>query len=282
MPIITSKQLKIEFKSFLQDFIKNHNLQKELEIIQIGNNLASTKYIQIKKKIGHKIGIKVNHHHFSTDICKDTIQEIIEKVKNSKNGLIFQLPVPTGFQNLVLNTPVLNDVDLLSKDSYLLLNKGFLPPTIGAIDLVLKEILGYKTKNFKDFIDFKLDFSNYTVAVIGQGTLVGKPAIRYFLDRQATILALNKMTKNSKELTKKADIVVCGAGAKDLVDKTWLKKEAIVIDASTSESEGKLNGDVNQENIEPETILSPSPGGIGKLTVLYLFWNLIKLSELKN
>ena len=307
--IVLSKKLKSGFKDFLRNKIQQNKIQKSLEIIQIGESLASTKYIQIKQKFGLEIGLKVNHHHFSKAFTKKDVLKILDDVKKNKTGLIFQLPVPLEYQNLVLKTPALSDVDLLGSEAYSLLQKGFLPPTIGAIDLVFKEILLKQIKNidgflsdskildlnknqtlkdlnylenyldFQKFIDYKLDLSSYKIAVIGQGLLVGKPMIQYLLDRKATIFSLNKSTLNSQEITKNADIVICGAGSQDLIDDNWLKKTAIVIDASTSESNGKLKGDVNRQKIHEETILSPSPGGIGKLTVLYLFYNFLKLLE---
>ena len=296
MPIITSKKLKQIFESFLIAKIQQQNFNKKLEIIQIGQNLASGKYINIKQKIGKKIGLVVNHHHFLTldKTTTNDIIKIVEETKKTKNGLIFQLPVEPPLDSLILETPLDSDVDLLGKQAYLLLEKGFLPPTVGAVDLVLKEIFQQKkfvfskdfqllnlekVDDFQKFIKYKLDFSGLNVAIVGQGKLVGKPSIKYFLDRQASILSLNKSTKNIQTLTKIADIVICGAGSKKLIDKSWLKNDSIVIDASTSESNGKLEGDVNKDNIHPETSLSPSPGGIGKLTVLYLFWNLLMLEN---
>lgn len=252
-----------------------------LEIILIGDNLASLKYIQIKQKIGDQIGIKVNLNHFQESVQSSEIQSILTKTNKTSNGLIFQLPVPDKFNQFVPKTPLKSDVDLLGEYSFLLWQKGFLPPTIGAIDLVLKEILGWqKDLDFEDFINSKIDLSGKTVAIVGQGVLVGSPLLRYLQQRQATIISINKNTKNTKELTQFSDILICAAGSPELVDKSWINPKTIVIDASTSESDGILVGDVKPDSLFDTNLLCASPGGIGRITVFYLFYNLCKLAQL--
>jgi methylenetetrahydrofolate dehydrogenase (NADP+)/methenyltetrahydrofolate cyclohydrolase len=284
--LYSNEQLKISFKNYLKDQIATDKVELTLEIIEIAGNLASDKYIQIKQKIGEQIGIKVNLNKFDQSVATATVVNIIESAKTKGHGLIFQLPVPTNFEHLVNETPTNCDVDLLCQDNFKLWAKGFLPPTIGAIDLVLKQILNKSEPldtEFNQFVTQKLDLKSKTVAVIGQGVLVGGPLLTYLKDRGATIISLNKKTVDPTSLTKLADILICAAGSPNLVDSNWFNKETIIIDASTSEVDGYLSGDIQPENIYPSNLLCPSPGGIGAITVLYLFYNLLKLHHsLKN
>lgn len=252
-----------------------------LDIVEIDGNLASDKYIQIKQKIGQQMGIKVNLNKFDSQVKISTVERILEDARLNNHGLIFQLPVPKDYELLVSQTPLRSDVDLLSLDNYKLWNLGFLPPTIGAIDLVLKEILaGESTEDsFDKFVSHKLDLKGQIVAVIGQGVLVGGPLLTYLKDRGATIISLNKNTPNPTNLCKLANILICAAGSPNLVDTKWFNPNAIIIDASTSEVDGYLSGDIQPENIYPTNLLCPSPGGIGSITVLYLFYNLLKLNK---
>lgn len=280
--IYSNLQLKASFKQYLQEQITNRDLDLSLDIIEIQGNLASDKYIQIKQKIGQQIGVKVNLNKFSKQVETSVIEKILENTKNKNHGLIFQLPVPDQFKKLVNSTPVVCDVDLLSSDNFKLWDRGFLPPTIGAIDLVLKDILVTKSIKFNSFeklLTNKLDLSGKTVAVIGQGVLVGGPLLTYLKDRHATIISINKNTNEPTSLSKLADILICAAGSPNLVDTNWFNPQATIIDASTSEVDGYLSGDILPENIFASNLICPSPGGIGAITVLYLFYNLLKLNE---
>jgi 5,10-methylene-tetrahydrofolate dehydrogenase/methenyl tetrahydrofolate cyclohydrolase len=346
MPLYSNKSIKAEFKAYLQlEFGKlKSTSDKEfvLNIVQIGDNLASSKYVGIKKKIGAELGVMVNHHHFEDGIPEQDLVDLYNNASDNGQGFIFQLPLPPQYSHLVPLTPLNTDVDLLSKSSFLLWTQGYLPPTIGAIDLIYKEMLFRKenglvevenvfeveqpvilseakdpvpaldkvdgenspleglqsktdgvddvttTQNgdteavsmtipFSDLVTQKADYAGKIVAVIGQGVLVGSPLVKYLLDQNATIITVNQFTPDSKSLVKQADVIFSGAGVANLVNRDWIKKDAIVIDAATSGVGGEIFGDVNKDDIEETTYLCPSPKGVGPVTVLYIFWNLLRM-----
>ena len=126
-------------------------------------------------------------------------------------------------------------------------------------------------------INQKADFTGKVVAIIGQGILVGSPLVKYLLDRNATIISVNKDTPNAKSLTSQADVIFSGAGVAGLVNYNWIKKDAIVIDAATSGIGGEIFGDVDQEGLDQSIYLCPSPKGVGPITVLYIFLNLLRM-----
>lgn len=274
----------LDLKNSLQNYIQEvaSKLQKPLvlNIALIGSDLASVKYTNLKQIIGKKLGIEVIIHNYFSDTKTSEYRELIDQVLQDNSGLIFQLPVPKNVIEFVANTPSNSDVDLLGNQAFKLWERGFLPPTIGAIDLVLKDILHQNTgKNIADLIDLKLDLKGKTVGVIGQGVLVGKPLVKYLLDREATIISINKDTVNPKELAKNCDILICAAGVPGLVNQDWIHPNTIIIDAATSESSGVLVGDVVKDSLFQTNLLVASPSGVGSLTVLYLFYNLVKLAS---
>ena len=297
--LYSNKSIKSEFKAYLaQEFAKVKEIDNKnfvLNIVQIGDNLASSKYVGIKKKIGAELSAIVNHHHFEDDVEEQKLVDLYNHASNNSEGFIFQLPLPPQYSHLVPLTPLSTDVDLLSSSSFLLWNQGFLPPTIGAIDLIYKEMLFRKDNNlvevenvfgelksqisFQKLITQKADFTGKVVAIIGQGILVGSPLVKYLLDRNATTISVNKDTPNAKALTSQAEVVFCGAGVANLVNREWIKKGAIVIDAATSGIGGEIFGDVNKDEIDQSTYLCPSPKGVGPLTVLYIFWNLLRMTQ---
>jgi methylenetetrahydrofolate dehydrogenase (NADP+) / methenyltetrahydrofolate cyclohydrolase len=302
--LYSNNPIKAEFKAYLQkEFSKlkeTSNKEFVLNIVQIGDNLASSKYVGIKKKIGSELGVVVNHHHFEDGVAEQGLVDLYNNASDNGEGFIFQLPLPPQYSHLVPLTPLNTDVDLLSKSSFLIWSQGYLPPTIGAIDLIYKEMLFRKendlievenvfeglnngdteaasTTLFSDLIFQKADYAGKIVAVIGQGVLVGSPLVKYLLDRQATIITVNQFTPDSKALTSQADIIFSGAGVANLVNRDWIKKGAIVIDAATSGVGGEIFGDVNKDDIDESTYLCPSPKGVGPVTVLYIFWNLLRM-----
>jgi methylenetetrahydrofolate dehydrogenase (NADP+) / methenyltetrahydrofolate cyclohydrolase len=283
--LFQNQKLKTELLSFLRSKVANQSQLPVLNIVQIGNNLSSTRYVNLKKKIGLELGLQVKHVHFEEEVNLDNLN--LKPIFDSKQGLIFQLPIPDNYWSIMRNIPYQCDVDLLSDEAEILWQVGFLPPTVQAVDLVIKQMMQQKNMlkveldSVQKLLESKLDLSGYRVAVIGQGVLVGRPLIRYLLDRGATILTINKETENPADLVKLADIVLSGAGVPKLVKNSWLKKDCIVIDVATSNSNGVLVGDVDIENLDESVFICPSPGGVGPLTVLCLFWNLVKLSDLK-
>lgn len=270
----------------MKEGIGKYNLNKPkltLNIVLIGENLSSIKYVNLKKKIGAEIGVEVLVHKF-TGLENNIHQEIIEllgKIELTKQGIIFQLPLDKEFQTYLNQVPFYSDVDLLSHSWPTLLEKNVLWPTVSAIQLCLYEMIISQNSNLEILLASKIiNLKGKTVAVVGQGKLVGSPTLNWLAKTEATIISINKDTKNPQSLTKQADIVISGVGVPNLINSNWLKKDSIIIDAGTSDVQGSLIGDVNKNDIPENCILCPSPGGIGPLTVLCLFQNLLDLAKL--
>ena len=130
--LIDTSKLKIDFELWLKQAIATHPKPLVLDIIQIGDNLASNKYVQIKQKVGQICGIVVNLHKFTNSVKPEEIEAIITVAQKRKHGLIVQLPTPSWLQSLVANIPYQIDVDLLGWQANQLWQQGILPPTIGA------------------------------------------------------------------------------------------------------------------------------------------------------
>ena len=303
MPIYKVDALKNRFKSFIKSKFENElvNISK-FGIVLVGDDFASQKYIEMKLKMAHELGIETEFHHFSEIVEKNEIEKVLTNYKQIQGGLIFQLPIRADLNYFIDQIPFKSDVDLLGLDRYRLIQKQILAPTIGAIDLILKDILG-KTKlgdtDFDEFIKQKIDLKGLNIAIIGQGSLVGLPLLEYLSKSGASLISLNQNTQNIKTLTQTADILISATGVGGLIDETWLKPASvkngiqfpIVIDAGTSE--GKivnnasnnefskvLAGDVISLKVQDKCTLVAVPGGVGPITVRYIFWNLYQLNQL--
>ena len=274
--IINIKPVKRFLDVELKKIARSTEKQPELEIILVGDDFASEKYVSIKERLATKHGILTHVKKFDTNIPLDYVLEQVRETEFSINGRIIQLPLPQGYEEVIetLNADI--DVDCLLEET-LQKNTDVLPPTIRAIDLCLQHML---SQSHTLSLTEKVDLSDMTIAVIGKGALVGKPLLHYLpLTGASDIITIDKETVQPADLCKKADIVVSGAGSPKLINKDWLKDTAIVIDAGTSESNGALSGDVDADDIQDSVKLIPSPGGIGPLTVRCLFWNVYSLSQ---
>ena len=297
--VFDNTNLKTELKQFLAAQIEEFKIENDvnliLNIVLIGSNLSSIKYANLKQKLGSKLGVEVVIHSFSgkeSDIhhqIKSLINQIkqsFEGAENVHHGLIFQLPLEDKFLSYLNQIPVFSDVDLLSENWPYLLDQLVLWPTVQAIQLCLYEMINndlgneYPQKSI-NFNRSNINLKGKTVAVIGQGKLVGYPTLNWLAKTEATIISINKDTKNPELLTSQADILISGTGIPNLINSKWVKDGSILIDAGTSDVEGSLEGDIDSNNLPPNCILCPSPGGIGPITVLCLFWNLLETAKLR-
>jgi methylenetetrahydrofolate dehydrogenase (NADP+) / methenyltetrahydrofolate cyclohydrolase len=276
--IYRTRELAEEFEAYLSSKILLRNELPVLNVIQIGNDFASSKYIEYKKLKCQKLGITLDLKQYHESVNPQEVELYISSLSSKNCGVILQLPVPKQFSYLLERIDPKIDIDLLNPNGYLFETKSLLTPTIGAIDLTLKKIFT-TSNNFEQLFFDTLDLTGKTVSVIGQGKLVGKPLLNYLRNRNATIISINHDTKNPKDLSKMADIVITAAGVENLVNKSWLCENVIVIDAATLESNGSQKGDVDKNDIWESTILCPSPGGIGRITILYLIYNLFAFNN---
>ena len=281
--IYSNQNLTANFEVFLKSQLAQlANPSPILNIWQFNDDLASHRYIKMKQKMGQKLGLDIRIQKFE---ASNMSLEVIQKLQNQ--ALIIQLPTPVEVFNGLINGENfwdgIFDIDFLNYQKAALYWKiGMLPPTLLAIDLVLKEILWQKTFE-PSFLTKSLSLEGQTVAVIGQGQLVGSFMVKYLIDRGATIISLNKFTEAAPKLCTLANIVICATGVAELVGEEFLQKGALVIDAGTSESGGALKGDLNYSALNSDNYtLCSSPGGIGPVTVLGIFWNLLQFSSLQE
>ena len=288
MKYFYTKEIKEQFKEQIQNITKTSNL-KTLDIVQIGDNLSSTKYVNLKQKIGHKLGIRVNLYKYSLDVeLAEIKKELISKNKTvEKAGLIIQLPIPDSFMHLLEDREIWEDkFDVDSLTSFTQnLNSSIdtLPPTIQGIDIVIRTAFVKQEFNLENLAT-RINLRGVTVSVIGQGKLVGGFMLNYLRAREATIISINQYSQNLIDLIQNCDIIITATGQKALIKSSMInpQKTKLLIDVGSSEQKGSIFGDLDYEDFEqnshlfPNLIICPSKGGVGPLTVLSLFWNLIR------
>lgn len=236
-------------------------MKPTLAIILVGSDPASLNYVARKERAAHEAGCGFTLHRLRVGVSQKRIVSLIERLnKNTKvRGIIVQLPLPRKFNTEEVLSAIApaKDVDNLRGDS------SFVSPSVRAIWHILQKA-GKPRKSAH-------------ILIVGYGRLIGKPLFAYLLEKGFTnIVVADKSTKNLSVLTSQAHIIISAVGKPGLISR--VKKGAIIIDAGAGLKNGKIKGDVDVALVSKQAaLLTPVPGGVGPLTVAYLFKNLVQL-----
>lgn len=275
--ILSGNEVRDSIAKVLKAEISRLRSKPKLVIIQVGKLPESTLYISHKNKLGEKIGAIVDHQQLDEKISQEGLSSIIHNLNSdpSVHGIIVQLPLPKHLDpNKIINTiNPQKDVDGLTPANFKKLidgsNDGLIPAT---------------TKGILTLLDFyKVPIEGRKVTVVGRSMLVGKPTAIAFLNRDATVTVCHSKTRNLKLETKNSNILICAAGRPGLITADYVDSSQTIIDVGTTVVNGKLKGDVDFENVSRIVkAISPVPGGIGPMTVVSLFQNLIQAYEAQS
>ena len=132
--------------------------------------------------------------------------------------------------------------------------------------------------------EYNIEPEGKNVVIIGRSNIVGKPLSQCLLNKNATITICHSKTKNIKEITKNADILIAAVGRPHFVTEDMVKDDAVVIDVGINRNEdGKLIGDVDFENVERKaSYITPVPGGVGPMTIAMLMNNVVEAAKIQN
>lgn len=274
MILLKGKETAEKILENLKKEIQQKGLKLKLAVIFVGEDAPSKIFIQQKEIACKKIGADFESFKFLADIVANDLKKEVEKISQNpeNNGLVIQLPLPENLKALdqqILNLiPPEKDVDILSEKNLGQFYSGtlpVLPPVVGAISCLLKE--------------YKIPVRGKNVLLVGAGRLVGFPLATWFLKEKATVSVINEFTEDALSFTKKADVIISGAGKPNLINGSTLKEGVVVIDAGVSFQKGRLVGDVDFESVSKKaSFITPVPGGVGPLTVACLLENLVKLN----
>jgi len=274
-----SQKILDDISSDIEEIRKNNGRIPRLDMILVGNDYGSVKYVGMKEKIAKEVGITGQVHHLERDVNTMDIINLIETLNkfDEVDGFMIQLPLPDHINtNLVLESiDPRKDVDGLTSVN---LGKLFqkdpsaIPP---ATPLGIMRLLE----------DYNIKIFGKHVVILGSSNIVGTPLAAMMLEKNATVTMCNSHTVNIKEVSRMADILICATGKALLVDSSFLKKDVVVLDVgSNSHPEtGKLVGDVDWEDVKDiPSYITPVPGGVGPMTIACLMLNLMNIYKSNN
>lgn len=264
-----------EIKSQYVKLYKQTKTKPKLVIVLVGNDESSLIYVNQKINACKMLGFEcvLSHLHNLSGVNSEDIKNTIYKYNQDKSvhGIIVQMPLPTGFRHeeILMSIAPKKDVDGLHPINYGLLSLGkTFENIIPCTALGVLKLLEY----------YKVDFTGKNVVIVGSGIVAGKAVSLALSNRKSTVTICNSKTKNLKNYTLKADILISATGKSKLIKDNMVKKGVIVIDIGISRlKNGKLSGDVDFDKvIKKAKLISPVPGGVGKLTVASLMFNLLE------
>lgn len=266
--IIDGKQIAKQILTDIKTQVSKSQIAPKLSIILVGNDEASLIYVRNKQKAAAETGIITELHHLKDTATQAEILELTDKCNkdDSVNGIIVQLPLPKHLNtNEIINSiSPIKDVDGFHPYNTGLLQNNEEPYFIAATPLGIMTLLKSVTS----------DLSGKNAVLIGASLIVGRPLATLLLNKECTITVTHIHTKNIKELTAKADILVAACGVANMVKKDWIKDGAILIDVGINRENGKLCGDIDFDDVKDKAgAITPVPGGVGPMTVAMLLQN---------
>ncbi len=276
---LDGKKLSLEIEERLKNYIQtNKTIAKRnpgLAVIRIGEDPASGVYVGNKEKACSRVGIKSYIFHLKDSVDQKEVEQLLNKLNldNDIDGMLLQLPISKKFneQRLISYINPGKDVDGLNEQNIGKLVKN--EPAMrsctpaGIINLLRSQ---------------NIEIEGKKIVVIGRSLLVGKPLSLMLLNLNATVTMTHSKTINLNKICKEADILIAAAGKPNLIDSSFVKEGAVIIDVgihrleSSDKSKNRLCGDVLLEDVISKVFAyTPVPGGVGPMTVTMLLVNTI-------
>lgn len=267
---LVSEVLYDELRKFLEE---KGDKPLQLVDISVGNDFGGEMYANMKKKkIEKMVGYLVESRHFNS-VSFDELVEVIEDINNDNeiNGVMLQLPLSKELdaheRKILDHIDWRKDVDGLTTSSIgrLVVGEVSLEPCTPKGIITLLKIYG-------------VDLLGKNVVIVNRSNIVGKPLEQLFLRENATTTVCHSKTENLSEVCSRADILVAAMNKQEMVDSSYLKDGAIVVDVGVHRnSEGKTVGDVNFGDVYDKcSLITPPTGGVGPMTICMLAYNTAK------
>ncbi len=270
-----SKEIEEEIKTEVNTFSKNGHRPPHLVAVLVGEDGASKTYVTAKMKACEEVGFKSSMIRYKDTVTEEEIHAEVDRLNNDDgvDGYIVQLPLPAhvSVEKIIDRIDTAKDVD------------GFTPANFGKIDQEHHSLLPATPMGIIELLNrYKIETKGKHCVVVGKSHIVGMPmSILLAGPGDATVTLCHIHTKNLKEHTQKADIIIVAVGKPGLITGDMVKEGAIIVDVGTTrvpdgskKSGFALKGDVDFASVEPKaSYITPVPGGVGPMTIASLIMN---------
>ena len=272
--IIDGKKIAEDIKIELREKIASLGIKPKLGIFTIDPDPAITQFVGLKKRFGEAIGVEVIVIKMEDGVAQEDAENTLKDMVEKYDGVVVQLPLPEHIdaQKLLNLVPKEKDVDVLSDVS----TDDLETPQGQSLRKVFSPVAGAVREIFEVY---GIPYVDQKIAIVGAGQLVGMP-VYYWLVSEGVVPALFDIESKADflERSREFDILISGVGIPGMITKDMVRDGAVLIDAGTAESAGKIVGDIDPACGEVASYFSTVPGGVGPITVAILFRNLVELS----
>lgn len=271
-----SAAIKEELKEKVAEY-KKQGVKITLAVVKVGNDPASAVYVRNKEKACEYVGITSRTLALPEETTEEELLKVVKELNEDKavNGILVQLPLPKHIDEskVLLAIDSNKDVD------------GFHPVNVGKMVIGEETFLPCTPAGIIEMLKrTDIEISGKECVVIGRSNIVGKPMSMLMLKENATVTIAHSRTKDLKEVTKRADILIAAIGKAKFVTVDYVKEGAVIIDVGMDRDEnGKLCGDVDFDSVsQVASAITPVPGGVGPMTVTMLLVNCLRSVELNK
>ena len=268
--IIDGKAISTQIKEECRDKVARENLKRTLAVVLVGDDPASVVYVGNKKKACEFCGVNSVSYEMPASTTEEELLSLVEKLNkdDSVNGILVQLPLPVHIDEDKVIRAISADKDV----------DGFHPENVGRLSIGQPGFLSCTPAGIIQLLkrsDVEIDGKE--CVIIGRSNIVGKPMAMLMLRENATVTICHSHTKDLKDVCKRADILIVAIGRPKMIDASYVKEGAVVIDVGIHRQEnGKLCGDVDFDSVEPiASKITPVPGGVGPMTIAMLMKNVV-------
>ncbi len=275
--IIDGKKISAEIKDELKQEVarlKERGITPCLAVIQVGEDPASTVYVNNKQKACAYIGMESRACRLAETVTEQELLELIDSLNkdDSVHGILVQLPVPGHIDEKRV-------IDAISPQKDV---DGFHPQSVGALSIGEQGFVSCTPAGIIQLLKRShIEISGKECVVVGRSNIVGKPMAMLLLRENGTVTVCHSRTRNLKEVCRRADILVAAIGKPRFFDESYVKEGAVVIDVGIHRDEhNKLCGDVDFDRVAGHvSAITPVPGGVGPMTIAMLMNNCVAAAK---
>jgi len=272
--IVNGREIAKEIRKNISEEIVQlkikYNSNPVVTTVIVGNDSSSKLYLRLRDNACHDVGIISKHVEFDTSVSEQKILQTIQKLNDddSVHGILVQYPVPKHLSQQKLMRAIDQGKDV----------EGFNPVNLGRTLIGDESLVPCTPLSVLKILEHEqVALKGKDIVIINHSNVIGKPLAALFLNRNATVAVCHIFTKNLKQYTSKADILITGAGVPKLITTDYVNDNAIVLDVGIVETKDGVCGDVDFESVkEKVAVLTPVPGGVGPITIACALKNMVK------
>ncbi|MBN1193071.1 MAG: bifunctional methylenetetrahydrofolate dehydrogenase/methenyltetrahydrofolate cyclohydrolase FolD [Coriobacteriia bacterium] len=246
-----------------------HGVRPCLAVVLVGDDPASASYVRMKERDCAEVGIESRDHRLVAETTQEELDALIDSLNDdpSVHGILVQMPLPAHLdaESVIARISPCKDVD------------GFHPESLGSLVRGLPGFRACTPAGVMEMLGaYGIDPSGMNAVVVGRSTIVGKPMALLLLEANATVTVCHSRTKDLPAVCRGADLLVAAIGRPKMIDASYVKPGAVVVDVGINRTDDGLVGDVDFESVEPiASAITPVPGGVGPMTRAMLVANTV-------